>query len=88
MNENQNLNNNLCKTCKYKFRRVFMPLKPEMYEDEDGNPILSNEDNIIITNQCLLTSMDLDGEITIECDSYKSREDRNKESVTFFKHLT
>ena len=49
MNENQNLNNNLCKTCKYKFRRVFMPLKPELYEDEDGNPILSNEDNIIIT---------------------------------------
>ena len=88
MNENINHNNNLCKTCKYKFRRVFMPLKPEMYEDEDGNPILSNEDNIIITNQCLLTSMDLDGEITIDCDSYKNREDRNKESVTFFKYLT
>jgi len=65
-----------------------MPLRPEEYLDEDGNRALANEENIIITNQCLLTAMDLDGDITIECDSYKSREEKECESITFFKHLT
>ena len=78
----------LCKNCAYRFRREFMPLRPEEYLDEDGNSVLQGEDNIIITNQCLLTAMDLDGEVTIECDSYKSRDEKEeKESVTFFKHL-
>ena len=88
MNENINLSNDLCKNCKYRFRRVFMPLRPEEYLDEDGNSVLTEEDNIIITNQCLLTAMDLDGDVTIECDSYKSRNKPDDESVTFFKHLT
>jgi len=88
MNENIKLNNNLCKRCKYRFRRVFMPLRPEEYVDEDGNRVLAGEENIIITNQCLLTSMDLDGDVTVECDSYKNREEPERESITFFKHLT
>jgi len=87
MTENINLNNNLCKTCKYRFRRVFMPLRPEEYLDEDGNRVLENDENIIITNQCLLTGMDLDGDITIECDSYRSRDEKEHESITFFKYL-
>ena len=89
MNENINLSNNLCKDCKYRFRRVFMPLRPEEYVDEDGKRVLENEENIIITNQCLLTSLELDGDITIECDSYKNRDEDEKERkpITFFKHL-
>ena len=87
MTENINLGNNLCKDCKYRFRRVFMPLRPEEYVDEDGNRVLANEENIIITNQCLLTSLELDGDITIECDSYKSRNETERIPITFFKHL-
>lgn len=88
MTETLDLNNNLCKTCKFRFRRVFMPLRPEEYLDEDGNRVLSDDDNIIITNQCLLTSMDLDGDITIECTSHEPKKGKKEiESTTFFKHI-
>jgi len=77
----------LCKNCIHRFRRVFIPLRPEDYVDEEGNRALVGDENIIITNQCLVTSMDLDGDITIECDSYKSKEEKEISSP-FFKHLT
>ena len=32
----------LCKECKYRFRRVFIPSKSEEYEDEDGNIITAD----------------------------------------------
>lgn len=80
MTENQG---NLCKNCKYRFRRVFMPMRPEEYEDADGNTMVAGEDNIIISNQCLLTEMDIDGEATIECSHYIERE----ESLPFFSHI-
>ena len=90
MTENINPINDLCKDCKYRFRRVMMPLRPEEYVDENGNRLLEGDENIIITNQCLIAGMDLDGDITIECDSYERRddeEDEEMEPVTFFRHL-
>jgi hypothetical protein len=90
MTENVNLNNNLCKNCKHRFRRVFIPLKPESYVDEEGNRVLANDENIIITNQCLVSAMDLDGDVTVECDSYERRAEKhnNNKPTPFFKHLT
>ena len=64
----------ICKTCKHRFRRVFIPLRPQDYLDEDGVRVLQNDDNIIISNLCLLTQMDLDGDDTIECSSYEEQE--------------
>jgi hypothetical protein len=76
MNNDTNLTNSLCKECKYRFRRVFIPLKPEEYVDEEGKSVLPNDsdEHIIITNHCLISDMDIDGEITIECSHYKRRE--------------
>lgn len=86
MNNANNKGSSLCKTCKYRFRRVFIPLDPDDYVDEDGESILRGEDNIIITNICLLSGMDLDREVTVECNHYKEKKDE-KDSVPFFKHL-
>ena len=85
MTENQG---NLCKNCKYRFRRVFIPLHPEEYEDADGNSVLAGEDNIIITNQCLLTGMDIDGEATVECSRFERLNKEKSDDFSFFKHLS
>ena len=82
MNENQG---NLCKDCKYRFRRVFMPTHPEEYEDADGNTMVVGEDNIIISNQCLLTEMDIDREVTVECSHFIEIEE--SKSLPFFSHI-
>ena len=66
----------LCKMCRYKFRRVFIPLNPKDYLDDDGNSVLSGEDNIIITNVCLLSGMDINTEITVECNHFKEKKDK------------
>ena len=44
MSENQG---NLCKYCKYRFRRVFIPMRSEEYEDAEGNVMITNGENII-----------------------------------------
>ena len=74
----------LCKECKHKFRRVFIPLNPEDYTDEDGNRVLTQDDNIMILNTCLISNMDVDGEVTVECDHFEQR--KEKDSFPFFKH--
>ena len=75
----------LCKSCRHKFRRVFIPLRIEEYVDDDGNPISPEEDNILIINSCLISSMDIEGEETIECDHYKQKQEDDQ--FPFFKHL-
>ena len=84
MTENQG---NLCKSCRHRFRRVFIPIHPEEYEDVEGNAMLVGENNIIISNQCLLIEMDIDGEATIECSHFIEVEKRGSNSFPFFKHL-
>jgi hypothetical protein len=86
MNNVNNKGPSLCKNCKYRFRRVFIPLDPDDYVDEDGDSILRGEDNIIITNVCLLSGMDIDREVTVECNHFKEKIDE-KDTVPFFKHL-
>jgi hypothetical protein len=84
MIENQG---NLCKNCRYRFRRVFIPLHPEEYEDAEGNSVLVGEDSIIISNQCLLTNMDIDKEATVECSHFESIDKNKKENFPLLKHL-
>lgn len=74
----------LCKECKHKFRRVFIPLNVEEYTDEDGNRVLADEDNIMILNICLISSMDVEGEVTVECYHFERKEEND--SFPFFKH--
>jgi hypothetical protein len=74
---------NLCKRCKNKFRRVFIPLKPEQYVDENGDPIFdNNEDNVVIMNMCLVATMDVEGEATVECDHFIPK--ANENVLSFF----
>jgi len=81
-----NNTSSLCKHCKHKFRRVFIPLKPEQYVDENGEPIFNDEeDNVIIMNICLITAMDIDGESTVECDHFMPKE--NEGVFKFFNQL-
>jgi len=84
MSENQG---NLCKNCVNRFRRVFIPTHPEEYEDSDGNLMFVGEDNIIISNQCLITSMDIDGEATIECSHFKHLKEKESSSFPFFSYI-
>ncbi len=63
-----------------------MPSGLEEYTDGDGNAVDSSDENIIIMNMCLLTGMDLDGEITIECCHFVDRNDDNR-PIPFFRGL-
>jgi len=78
-------NKSLCKSCKHKFRRVFIPLRSEEYVDDEGNPISPEEDNILIINSCLISGMDIEGEETIECDHHTSKQEDAQ--FPFFKHI-
>jgi len=83
MNKNQG---NLCSYCKYRFRRVFIPRSDE-YEDAEGNVVVANEDDIIISNQCLIIEMDIDREATVECSHFEPIDKKEIEDFPFFKHL-
>lgn len=63
-----------------------MPSGLEEYTDEDGNAVESSDENIIIMNMCLLTGMDLDGEVTIECCHFINKDDA-KQPIPFFRGL-
>ena len=69
----------LCKSCKHRFRRVYIPLNPEQYEDEYGERVFEDKDNIIISNMCLLIQLDLDGEDTVTCSHYEEHHDTQEE---------
>jgi len=78
----------LCKDCKWRFRRVFIPTNPEEFEDDEGNKLLEDFDgktDSIVINICLLSEMDLDMDITTECSHYKKM-DEKKEDISIFKH--
>jgi len=79
-------NSSLCKSCEYKFRRVFIPSESDEYYDEDENIISPEEGTIAIINLCLISGMDLENEITVECSKYKKKTHKG-EDVPFFKHL-
>ena len=84
MGENQG---NLCKTCKYRFRRVFIPTRSEEYEGDEGNSMVIKEDTIVISNQCLIMDMDIDGETTIECSHFEPIEKHKEVEFPLLKHL-
>ena len=75
MTDNGFINSSICKTCRHRFRRVFIPLNPEEYMAEADGSEMPEGDNIIIYNQCLITDMDLDNDETIECSSYEKKEE-------------
>ena len=54
----------LCKDCKWRHRRAFMPLDPSEY----------NDNTIIIMLQCLVTELDIADEITIDCTHYERKQ--------------
>jgi hypothetical protein len=77
---------NLCKRCGNRFRRVFIPLKPDQYVDENGERIFDNdEDNVVIMNMCLVSGMDIGEESTVECDHFVL--DTNKKNINLFGHM-
>jgi len=81
----------ICKDCAYRFRRCFIPTSLEDYVDEDGNALFSDNDNIVVLNLCLISNMDIDREITIDCNHYKNKDEVDNEdiikSIPFFRHL-
>lgn len=79
---------NLCKDCIYRFRRVFIPRNPENFIDEDGEPLLDENDNIVIMNLCIVSDMDLDMDSTVDCSHYQSKEEIDIcDRISIFKHL-
>lgn len=78
---------NLCKICKYRFRRVFIPTHPENYIYTDGDAMPSGDENIIILNQCLVLGMDIDEESTVECSHFIKNEEERDEGISFFNNI-
>jgi len=76
-------NESLCKRCKYRFRRVFIPLDNSDYVTNNKKE-LADEENIVILNYCLLLDDNIDTEITIECSHFVAKESDNE--VNLFKH--
>ena len=74
----------LCKQCKFRFRRVFIPCTQEKFEDEQGNEVDINDQSILIMNLCLASDMDLDMDSTIECSHFQSKD--ADAAISFFKH--
>ena len=79
---------NLCKTCRHHFRRIFIPMHSEEYEDAEGNVMITKGENIIISNQCLITNMDIDGEATVDCSHFEPIDKNKNEGFPFLKHLS
>ena len=82
------MSKNLCADCKYRFTRVFIPVRPEEFVDENGNQMLegfNGETNITGLNICLLTEVDINGDITVECSHHLPL--KSKEEIGLFRHL-
>lgn len=68
MSENQG---NLCKNCRHRFRRIFIPIYSEEYKDDVGNILTADKDSIIIMNQCLVMGIDIGEESTVDCSHFE-----------------
>ena len=92
MNENFTLpvEKGLCKDCKWRFERVFIPTRPEEFEDDEGNKLLEGydgESDTVIINLCILSELDLDADITIKCNNYEKKgDDEEEDVVSLFRH--
>lgn len=87
MNKSKNKGTSLCKDCRFRFRRAFIITDPEDYFGDDEEINIEGDDNVIvITNICLLAGIDIDKDITFECNQYKPKTE-DDEVVPFFKHL-
>jgi len=78
----------LCKDCKWRFRRVFIPTRPEEFKDENGDKILEDFDgktDSLVINICIMSELDLDMDITLECNWYEPK-NIEKEKISLFKH--
>lgn len=63
-----------------------MPLRSDMYVDENGQYVMNDdEENILIINSCIISGLDLDEEITIECSHHEPKEETS--SGGLFKRL-
>lgn len=77
----------LCKQCKHRFRRVFVPAKEEKFYDESGQAVLMDDEHVLIIQTCLASDMDLEGgEVTIECNHFEPKVEDDRE-LNIFKHL-
>jgi len=65
-------NTNLCKQCANRFRRIYVPFRPENYINENGEEL--SDTDIIIMISCLVSGIDIENEFTIECSHFKAIE--------------
>jgi hypothetical protein len=73
----------ICKDCKHRFRRVFLPLKNEM---EEIKPMVIDDENVLIIQTCLISGLDLEAEVTIECNYFEPKIDALiKEELNIYK---
>ena len=64
-----------------------MPMSSEEYEDADGNSVVMAGDTIIISNQCLIVDIDIDGEDTVECSHFEPIEQKEDNDFSLSKYL-
>jgi hypothetical protein len=62
-------------------------MRSEEYEDAEGNVMITNGENIVISNQCLIVDIDIDGESTIDCSHFEPINKNEGEDFPLLKHL-
>jgi hypothetical protein len=62
-------------------------MRSEEYEDAEGNVMITNGENIVISNQCLIVDIDIDGESTIDCSHFEVDIDIDGESTIDCSHF-
>ena len=87
-NQSYNNNQNICKDCIFRFRRLFIPINPENFVDEEDIQFLEGDESIVIMNTCIVSDMDLGLDSTIDCTHYKCKNETSvSDKISIFKHL-
>jgi hypothetical protein len=56
--------------------------------DDEGKKVFSSkEENIVIMNTCLVAGVDIESEITLECEHFEPRKESTENGIGLFKHL-
>lgn len=73
----------ICKNCKNRFRRVFIPSNLQKFFDLDEEIISEAGEDVVIMTMCLASDMDLDTDETIECTHFVPK----TPDTGLFKHI-
>jgi hypothetical protein len=64
-----------------------MPEATAEFYDESGQKTMTSDEDVLIIQVCLISSIDVKGENTIECNHFCPKDDDDENKLNIFKHL-